>query len=340
MTIDSIRPVKALWDLHTMRYEYGEAGRDEYGRPKFDSYPVDAFEVPTVSKALKESGMSVEYPGGRRFAVCLTHDVDLLYFGRTMVNLVRKDGLAHRLLHGLSLGLNPRWNMREIADLEERYGAKSTFFLEAFGPDDEDFNYFIEDAREQVSDLVERGFEIGLHGGHGAHKDFQKLTAEKARLEKVVGAKVEGYRGHYLRFDVPDTWHLLEQAGFSYDSTIGFVDRVGFRNGMCHPFWPFDLNQDKPARVLEIPLAVMDGALFEHRGMGIADAERLMDKLLAQVIEANGVLTILWHNTHCRGAYGKLYGRLLGKYHDQGAWLTSAGDLAKWWMEREEGRPG
>lgn len=57
------------------------------------------------------------------------------------------------------------------------------------------------------------------------------LKKKKRRLEEVLGKKVVGYRNHYLRFRVPDTWELLSKAGFKYDTTFGYSDCAGFRNG-------------------------------------------------------------------------------------------------------------
>ena len=49
-----------------------------------------------------------------------------------------------------------------------------------------------------------------------------------------------GYRNHYLRFKLPETWKYLADAGFEYDTTLGYSNALGYRNGMCHPFRPYD----------------------------------------------------------------------------------------------------
>ncbi|MDY0278836.1 MAG: hypothetical protein RBQ97_12210, partial [Acholeplasma sp.] len=84
------------------------------------------------------------------------------------------------------------------------------------------------------------------------------------RLEKVLGEKVTGYRSHYLKFQVPETWEILAQAGFSYDSTLGYTDCVGFRNGMCHPYHPVNLNTGNEIDIIELPLHVKDMSLFQQ----------------------------------------------------------------------------
>jgi hypothetical protein len=38
-------------------------------------------------------------------------------------------------------------------------------------------------------------------------------------LESVLEKEVVGFRNHFLRFRIPDTWELLSKAGFKYDTT-------------------------------------------------------------------------------------------------------------------------
>ena len=130
-------------------------------------------------------------------------------------------------------------------------------------PNEKDFNYRVEELETYISEVVDRGFEIGLHGGWEAYKDRNKLHNEKTRLEKTLNKKVEGYRNHYLLFKQPETWKMLHEEGFIYDSTLAFPDGVGFRNGLCSPFKPYDLGAGKPLDIIELPVAVMDRAMVK-----------------------------------------------------------------------------
>ena len=68
-----------IWDLFTRKEEYGSSIRDQYDRfPYYASRNRDIFE-PKASEFLLQNGYKVEYPEGKPFAVCLTHDIDLLY---------------------------------------------------------------------------------------------------------------------------------------------------------------------------------------------------------------------------------------------------------------------
>jgi hypothetical protein len=70
-----------LWDLFTKKDEYNAALLDKYGRfPYYISSQRNVFE-PKVSEFLLKNGLSPEYPEGRKFAVCLTHDIDFVFTG-------------------------------------------------------------------------------------------------------------------------------------------------------------------------------------------------------------------------------------------------------------------
>ena len=123
---------------------------------------------------------------------------------------------------------------------------------------DRDYAYQIEDCETVLGDILDNGCEVGLHGGPTTYSNPEEMKSKKEHLEKVLHKKVIGYRNHYLRFKVPVTWEYLHEAGFLYDVTFGYADCVGSRNGLCHPFKPFNLKTGKSIEILEIPLGIMD----------------------------------------------------------------------------------
>ena len=113
----------------------------------------------------------------------------------------------------------------------EKYNAKSSFYFLAAERDVKRFRYNLESLGDAIGLIADRGWEVGLHGSYYAYDDLQEIKSEKDKLERLLGKKVTGCRNHYLRFKVPDTWELLAKAGFKYDTTFGYDDMVGFRNG-------------------------------------------------------------------------------------------------------------
>ena len=340
--LDKIRSEPELWDIFTRKEEYNPPFRDKYGRfPYYLSTERSIFE-PRVSKYLVENGLKMEYPDGKEFAVCLTHDIDALYYsrmgiitdtGRHILHGQMKDALR-RPFYNIIKKWNPWWNFKEIMDLEEEYGAKSTFFIMGLEEGDQDFNYRAEDISHELGSIVDRGWEVGLHGGHEAYNDLEALKRQKTNLERALGRGVVGYRNHFLRFKVPETWELLEKGGFKYDATFGYADCVGFRNGMCHPFKPYDLRAGREIDILENPLVVMDGTLDQYMRLDMRTAWEAVRRLIDTVESYHGVFTLLWHNTYMVGERLRFYEKVLGYCQEKRAWMTSGADICSWWLPK------
>jgi len=328
---DILRQDPEIWDLFTRKEEYQNPLRDQYDRfPYYASKNRDIFG-PKVSQYLVEHGYQVEYPDGAPFAVCLTHDIDTVYRsipskGMSTLRALKQGKIpgAFRNLSEMRTKKLPLCNFHEIMDLEEKYGATSTFFFMAESPGEQDYSYDIEDLEPEIRNIIDRGWEVGLHGGHTAYLNAQEMKAKKERLEKVTHKPVSGYRNHFLRFCVPDTWECLSKAGFQYDSTLGYADCAGFRNGMCHPFKPFNLNTNHEIDILEIPLIVMDGTLDQtYMRLDGKSKWEFVKMLIDRVAASHGVLTLLWHNSYMDGGNLELYEKILGYCNDRKAWMTS-----------------
>jgi peptidoglycan/xylan/chitin deacetylase (PgdA/CDA1 family) len=343
-TLQIIRQHRELWDLYTRKEEYSPRQLDRYGRFVYAHSTNRDILEPKVSRYLVDNGYEIEYPDGRQFAVCLTHDVDEIYpplkhtLLSTLTCLKRLDfsGFKQQAFwkpHGKEK--SPYWNFQEIMDLEEKYGARSSFYFLAADSDIRRFRYNIEDLEGELGRIVDRGWEVGLHGGYYAYNNLEEILREKGRLERVLGRKVTGYRNHYLRFCVPDSWEVLEKAGFEYDTTLGYPDMVGFRNGMCHPFKPFNLNTGAYIDILQIPLAVMDGTLFGSV-KSYDEAWGMAKRLIDTVVDCRGVLTLNWHsNSFCcpfRQFWSRLYEKILQYCSNKNAWMTSGIEICKWWQ--------
>ena len=340
--LEKLKQNEKLWDLYTKKEEYNPQVTDSFERyPYYASKHRDVFE-PTVSKFLIENGLKPVYPDGEKFGVCLTHDIDVVYPSRLSPFV----DTARSLYHGqfkkalkspfcrLNKNLNPFWNFRDFMELEDKYNAKSSFYFMALDMENQDYAYKIEDLKDEMAYISNNGWEVGLHGGHESYNDLEDLMNKKEKLEKVIGKKVIGYRNHYLRFKTPDTWEILSKAGFKYDTTFGYNDCSGFRNGMCHPFKPFNLNTGKEIDILEIPLTIMDGTLLrDYMRLDFEKAWELTKQLIDTVEKYNGVITIIWHNTFMQDENLRFYEKILKYCYDKNAWMTSGKDICNWWNE-------
>ncbi len=300
----------------------------------------DAFD-PSVSRYLFEQGLLYpEYPQGRDFAVCLTHDIDFVsYPFKTMLfnccNHAKAgewDELFRAPLQMLDKRKSPLRNFDHIMDIEEKYDALSSFYFLVLDKGEIDHTFDIEELGPDAGRILDRGWDIGLHGGYETAVDLDRMISKKLRLEELIGKEVIGYRNHYLRFKTPLTWELLSRAGFKYDTTFGYSDCPGFRNGMCHPFRPYDVNRSRQMDILEIPLHIMDRTLFEYyMRLDMQTAWKLIQRTIDTVARYRGVFSILWHNSSMVGDELKLYEKILAYCQEKNAWITSGEQLYKWW---------
>ncbi len=332
-----------LWKLYTGEEEYKSSFKDKYHRFLFSLSQNRNVFNPAVSQFLVEKGLKPFYPKNKKFAVCLTHDIDILYFTRR--RLLYESSLAFRqkkplraariVLNRMQKKFNPLWNFKKIISLEKKYEASSTFFFLALEKKEEDFNFDIRNLKDEFRDIIQAGHEVGLHAGHEASTDIRKMKQQKSRIEEIINMPVSGCRNHFLRFQIPGTWELLSQAGFKYDSTFGYADCVGFRNGMCHPFKPYHLITGNFIDILEIPLIIMDDTFLSYMHFDYKAALKMSKDLIDKVAELKGTITILWHNSNMLDKQLQLYEELLSYCQEREAWMTSGENIRDWWEKHQ-----
>jgi hypothetical protein len=273
-------------------------------------------------------------PRSHRFSIKLSHDIDTVYPFSNLNEFIRSVGgdfLKRRgIQHVWRTAKDGLWqlfgpkrtscyrNISLLASLSVRHGLKSAFYFMTAKPSQFDRGYDITSlvVKDCVDDLRRRGFEIGFHAGYHALNDPACLAAEKARLDNVLGITKYGGRQHYLRFKVPVTWWYWEQVGLTYDSTMTYAEHEGFRCGTCHPFRPFDLQQNRELNLVELPLIVMDRTLQTYRELSPLQGEAKIMSLAQRCRRVGGIFTLLWHNTRSNyrtQGWWEMYPRLIRK---------------------------
>jgi len=343
------------------------------GQPgRYASIPTLDLHIALLRESILSGGLPVveipPVPAGYPYAVCLTHDIDFLslrdhLFDRTMLGFVYRASLGSfiRLLKGRISPANAFRNLTALLKLPmvwmglcrdfwqqiPRYmkleqDFKSTFFFIPFagrpgvpcGQGDHRqraARYDLEEQGNLVKALLEGGFEAGVHG-IDAWADGTRAAEERRRFEAVCGEKNPGIRMHWLYWG-EDSYRLLDEAGFAYDSTFGYNDAVGYRAGTVQAFHP-------PAAVdlLELPLNVQDTSLFYPGRMNLSEKEAALacERLLAVHRELGGVLTLSWHDRSLapERLWGDFYRDLLKKVKADGAWIGPAGQAVQWFRKR------
>jgi hypothetical protein len=166
--------------------------------------------------------------------------------------------------------------------------------------------------REVMRWLDDNQVENGVQPGYNTFRSPEKLRREVAALREVLGDRPLGGRQHYLRW-CPETWIHWETCGLSYDSTLGYADRIGFRAGTCVPYRPWLFALNRAADLIEIPLLAMDGTMLVYMKLGHEDSVNQLRQIIDRCRAVGGVFTLVWHNNHLLDPkYRSLYMRILG----------------------------
>jgi hypothetical protein len=138
--------------------------------------------------------------------------------------------------------------------------------------------------------------------------DFQQPELIKQEADRLKGICAEegieqsqwGGRMHYLRWEQPATMRAWAGAGMSYDSTLGYADRPGFRCGTCHEYPAFDPVAQEQLSLRIRPLVVMECTVVDDKYMGLGagnEALQQFEKLKNTCACVDGDFTLLWHNS-------------------------------------------
>jgi hypothetical protein len=334
-----------LFSLFTSLDEYNVEYPDQFGRARYYSSKNRDILTPTVSKEIYKSGFSPFYPGNKKFAVCISHDIDKIFEWKSISAASASAAKELRSLNwkaALNEGQNffkirpyRHFNLDKLFDLHNKYKIRSTYFLQGFEKNEIDFNYQLSVIKNAVAKAFDKNNEIGFHGSPAAIKDISKLKKEKDKIESFFNIEISGHRSHFLSFDLPDTWKHLSKLGISYDSTIGYPDMMGFRNGMCYPYYPYDPLEKKFLDIVELPLVLMDSTIFIYMRLGRDIFLKIAERLIEEVKQCGGVLTILWHNHHLHSPYLDYYIDLLELLQKHDPWITTGKELINWWKEND-----
>lgn len=260
------------------------------------------------------------------FSMKVSHDVDrpsrygfrnLFSLARAMVGdaLRRQDIKSAAIAPWIHMNtrrrlhpLDPANTFDWIMDVSERHGLTSAFYLicgRTAPQFDADYEPEHPAIRALMRHIHERGHEIGLHPSYGTYQQPDLLKAEAERLRRIADEEgIEqsewGGRMHYLRWEQPTTLQAWANAGMTYDSTLGYADRPGFRCGSCFEYPAFDPVAGEALSVRVRPLVAMECSVISsgYMSLGVTDAAR--DKFLelkntCRAVE--GCFTLLWHNT-------------------------------------------
>ncbi len=316
--------------------------RDEHGRfPGRESLPARAgfIDRPVVDeygklirKWLHESGVTVRalIPSIRK--VNLTYDVDEPFSGRTWRSVARKLFAGRNPIKVIkeknrALELDPYytfpWLLEQGKTLQQAIGKERCqlllFFKAGTGKIKKDrpvYNLSGKDIQKLYRLCQQYDAETALHASYRAGRKPSLIYGEKKNLEAAWGIKITKNRHHFLTSREPEDMEMLEKYGIADDYTMGYADLAGFRLGTSFPVQYINPVTCRISSLILHPLTLMECTLSESKYMNL-DADRAEEyciKLINNIREVGGELTLLWHNNMVVEGFGylrELYNRLI-----------------------------
>jgi hypothetical protein len=250
--------------------------------------------------------------GIEHMVVC-SHDIDFYYtnWSSALLRLFKNLGISFRLYRNWSF-----FKANSVMILELLGGKRigdylpallkaiqaldfhSTFFVVTRHNHRRDPNYQLSNLVGVLAEAERNGCSVCVHGSYTSVLGDGSLSAEVSALENVLGNKPLGSRQHWLRFDNHEKlFAAIENSQLVFDSTLGFPEVAGFRNGASFAFPPYNFKEERPYNFLEIPLVLMDGNLESESRVGGENAQEIADEVLMESRKLGwGGVATLWHN--------------------------------------------
>ena len=280
----------------------------DWGRLAFPHWPVDRtvdqiFEQTMLlclrAQSLDQIPFVWFWPEGATSCAIMTHDVET------------------------ALGVR---SCRYLMDMEESFGIKASFQI-------------IPEQRYEVTEdfldsVRSRGFEVAVHDlNHDGHlfKDKEQFLRRAIKINshgRRFGSS--GFRSavlyrRQLWFDALD---------FSYDMSVPNVAHLDPQRGGCCTVMPYFVG-----KILELPVTTtQDYTLFNI----LNDYSiNLWKEQIHLIMEKHGLISFIVHPDYVggpreRGVYESLLAHLAGLKKEKGIWITTPGEVDRWWRQRAE----
>ncbi len=299
--------VNCLQEYHAQADQVDALGRfkkevsvqDRFG------FLADNYVQSLIDDFLTECGIAVV---PQKSKVYISHDIDMLTSGfrQEFVSAVKKGQIVNAFNFFLQRirGESPWNNIKDVSELDVELGVKSTFYwlnyqeVSLEGIENADYSL----KEKNLAEVENLGLINGLH------KSVMTYT-----IRKEVGdfpVPVYHNRYHFLKYSLPQSWDELEKTPIKTDASLGYSRGINFRNSFGLPFYPYNLEYERPYNTLIVPLQIMDVSLECYKSK---NRHEIVKEVMDFINKNNNdcLISILWHNNelteysnkHMREAY-------------------------------------
>lgn len=220
---------------------------------------------------------------------------------------------AQRLFSFLTLRCNYREALMSLCEMETQLSIAAIYHFAALNLKqrswvsrllDPSYDLLDSSVQELLREITGRGHTIGLHPSFESWNDELTMTQQRCKLAAITRQQILVSRQHWLRFSWHSTWQCLVKAGITFDSTLGFNDRPGFRVGAALRYQPWIPGSDDSLKIDIVPLILMDSHIFDYSSLKPEQQESTIQSIIDELVFVHGEAAILWHPHTLSEDYG------------------------------------
>jgi len=141
-----------------------------------------------------------------------------------------------------------------------------------------------------------KNYTVGIHPSWQSGDTPSLLKKEKDYLTQMAEKEISGSRQHYIRFNLPEGYQKLIEAGVTDEYSMGYGSINGFRASVASSFFWYDLQSEQQTDLRIHPFCFMDANSFYEQHFSAEQAYEELLHYYAVCKEVNGTLITIWHN--------------------------------------------
>jgi hypothetical protein len=295
------------------RYEeYLPHTKDIYGRYAHENslaFKEGFLDVPVVNIWIKDFALvlktkysifKAQYP---TFRFVPTYDIDIAFsykhkgLLRNIGGFLKSPGLE-RLKVIMGLQKDPFDSYAWLNQLHQKNNLPATYFF-LIAEKNAQYDKNILPHKNVMWQLVKqhvKKYSVGIHPSWQSGDQPALLKKEKAYLEAMGETKITTSRQHYIRFNLPEGYQKLIEAGITDDYSMGYGSINGFRASVATDFFWYDLQQEQQTGLRLHPFCFMDANSFYEQQLTAEQAYEEMLHYYHACKAVDGKLITIWHN--------------------------------------------
>jgi hypothetical protein len=295
------------------RYEeYLPHQKDIYGRYAHENslaFKERFLNIPLINIWVKDLTLAIReiFPDftihHSPFAFTPTYDIDIAYSYKHK-GLIRNIGgfLKAPSIERIRVLLGLNKDSFDVYDwlnaLHEKYQLTPIYFFLVAAKNsvyDKNISPGTKGMQQLISSIAKNNI-IGIHPSWQSGDETVLFKKEKQQLETISEKIITISRQHYIRFNLPEGYRRLSEAGITDEYSMGYGSINGFRASVATPFYWFNLAENITTPLLIHPFCYMEANSFFEQHYTAETAAKELQYYHDITKATGGTLITIFHN--------------------------------------------